>query len=101
MAGLGKLLKQMQKVQTQMQDLQGELESTILEVNSGGAVKVKITGSGKVTAIQIDPELLKEEKSVVEETLLTAMNEAVEKAKEHSNGKMGALTSGLDMPGLM
>ena len=57
MAGVGKLLKQAQKMQRQMEAVQTELSGTILEVSSGGgAINVKINGQGEFQGFKIDPE---------------------------------------------
>ncbi|HBR93316.1 MAG TPA: nucleoid-associated protein, YbaB/EbfC family [Opitutae bacterium] len=103
MAGVGKLLKQAQKMQKQMEAVQAELSNTILEVSSGGgAINVKINGQGEFQAFKIDPEFLKEDAEFVEETLLAAVQEAATKAKETSEESMGAVTGGMGgFPGLM
>ncbi len=103
MAGVGKLLKQAQKMQKQMELIQAELAETILEVSSGGgAINVKINGQGEFQGFQIDPEFLKEDAEFIEETLLAAVQEAAAKAKETSEEAMGAVTGGMGgFPGLM
>ncbi len=103
MAGVGKLLKQAQKMQKQMQAIQDELAEKELVVSSGGgAVNITITGQGEFRAIKIDPEFLKEDAEFVEETLLGAVQEAAQKAKDVSEEAMGALTGGMGgFPGLM
>lgn len=96
MAGVGKLLKQAQKMQKQMQVVQDELAAQILEVSSGGgAVEIKISGQGEFKGLKIDPEFLKEDPEFVEETLLAAIQEAAEKAKTTSEEAMGAITGGM------
>ena len=103
MAGVGKLLKQAQKMQRQMQAIQQELSEKELEVSSGGgAVHVKISGQGEFRALKIDPEFLKEDAEFIEETLLNAICEAADKAKSESDAAMGAATGGMGgFPGLM
>ncbi len=103
MAGVGKLLKQAQKMQKQMEAIQAELAETILEVSSGGgAVQVKINAQGAFQSFKLDPEFLKEDPEFVEETLLAAVQEAAEKAKETSEAAMGSVTGGMGgFPGLM
>ncbi len=102
MAGLGKLLKQMQKVKSQMETTQEELAKTTLEVSSGGgAVVIKISGSGEFKSLQLNADLLKESNDFVEETILVAINEAAEKAKAFSNEKMGSLTAGMGLPDML
>ncbi len=102
MAGVGKLLKQAQKMQKQMQEVQSTLADTILKVSSGGgAIEIEITGDGIFKSIIIDPEFLKEDAELVQETLLIAVKEATDKAKEKNESLMSAVSSGLGgMPGL-
>lgn len=103
MAGVGKLLKQAQKMQKQMEAVQAELAETTLEVSSGGgAINIKISGQGEFQAFKLDPEFLKEDPEFVEETLLAAVQEAAVKAKEASEEAMSAVTGGMGgFPGLM
>lgn len=102
MAGVGKLLKQAAKMQKKIESLQEELTQKELEVSSGGgAVTVKVNGQGEFLSLKIDPELLKEEASLVEETLLQAVKEAATKAKAYNEEEMSKATQGFNMPGLM
>lgn len=102
MAGVGKLLKQAQKMQKQMQAAQEELAEKELTISSGGgAVTILITGQSEFRSVKIDPEFLKEDPEFIEETLLAAIREASEKAKSVNEEAMGALTGGMGgMPGL-
>jgi hypothetical protein len=102
MAGVGKLLKQAQKMQKQMTAIQEQLAAQIIEVSSGGgAVNIKINGQGEFQSFKLDPEFLKEDAEFVEETLLAAVQEAAAKAKETSEEAMGAVTGGMGgFPGL-
>ena len=64
MAGVGKLLKQAQKMQRGIEALQTQLDAHEIDVTSGGgAVKVKINGNSKFLSLELDPELLKEDPS--------------------------------------
>ena len=103
MPGVGKLLKQAQKMQKQMEAIQNELSEKTLEVSSGGgAIEIKISGQGEFQSIKIDPEFLKEDAEFVEESLLAAVQEAAAKAKETSESSMAAVTGGMGgFPGLM
>jgi DNA-binding YbaB/EbfC family protein len=102
MAGVGKLLKQAQKMQRQIESLQAQLEAREIEVTSGGgAVKVKINGAGKFISLALDPEFLKEDAKVVSDTLLAAIQDAAKQAKEHNDAEMQKVTSAFQMPGLM
>ena len=65
MAGVGKILKQAQKMQRSIEALQAELEARELEVTAGGgAVKVKVSVAGKFLSLSLDPEFLKEEPAI-------------------------------------
>jgi DNA-binding YbaB/EbfC family protein len=101
MAGVGKLLKQAQKMQKQIEGLQGQLESKEFEVASGGgAVKVKISGSGKFLGLILDPEFLKEDAKLVGDTILGAIQDAARQAKEFNDAEMQKVTSAFQMPGM-
>jgi DNA-binding YbaB/EbfC family protein len=101
MAGVGKLLKQAQKMQRQMEEMQKSLETRELDVSSGGgAVQVKINGAGRFLALKLDPEFLKEDPKLVEETVLNAVQEAAAKAKALSESEMQRISAGFQMPGM-
>jgi len=101
MAGVGKLLKQAQKMQKQIELLQSTLESRVIDVSSGGgAVQIKVNGAGKFQAISLDPEFLKEDRKLVEETILHAVQEAAQKAKEMNDGEMQKISAAFQMPGM-
>lgn len=101
MAGVGKLLKQAQKMQRQMEEMQKSLEAREIDVSSGGgAVQVKVSGSGKFVALKLDPEFLKEDARLVEETVLHAVQEAAAKAKALGESEMQRISAGFQMPGM-
>ncbi len=101
MAGVGKLLKQAQKMQRQIEDMQKTLEARELEISSGGgAVKVKINGAGKFLGLALDPEFLKEDAKVVQDAILAAVQEAATKAKELNDSEMQRISSAFQMPGM-
>ena len=90
MAGVGKLLKQAQKMQKKIEALEAELATTTIDVSSGGgAISITIKVSGDIEAIRLDPEFLKEEKSFVEETLVTGVQEAIDAARKAKEEAMG------------
>jgi DNA-binding YbaB/EbfC family protein len=96
MAGVGKLMKQAQKMQKQMEGIQVKLAEQIIEVSSGGgAINIKINGQGEFRDFKVDPEFLKEDAEFIEETLLGAVQEAAAKAKETSEEAMGSVTGGM------
>lgn len=101
MAGVGKLLKQAQKMQRSIEALQTQLEAREIDVTAGGgAVKIKMNGAGKFVALQLDPEFLKEDAALVSETLLAAVQDAAKQAKEYNEAEMQKVTSAFQMPGM-
>ena len=89
-------------MQKRIESLQNELGAREYAISSGGgAVQIRVNGHGKFLALAIDPEFLKEEASVVQETLLAAFQEAADKAKSAHEEAMRSATSGFSMPGLM
>ncbi|GAB1489117.1 YbaB/EbfC family nucleoid-associated protein [Opitutaceae bacterium] len=102
MAGVGKLLKQAQKMQRSIETLQTQLEAKEIDVTSGGgAVKIKINGAGKFLALTLDPEFLKEDAKLISDTLLVAIQDAAKQAKEFNDAEMQKVTSAFQMPGMM
>ena len=101
MAGVGKLLKQAQKMQRGIEQLQTQLEAKEIEVTSGGgAIKVKVNGAGKFLALTLDPDFLKEDVSVVSSTVLSAFQDAAKQAKDYNDAEMQKVTSAFQVPGM-
>jgi hypothetical protein len=96
------LMRQMQKVQEQMSQIQEETEQEVITVTSGGGmVEVAINGALEVQSIHIKPEVVDpEDVEMLEDLVLAAVNEAVQKAQAMMNDKMEGLTGGLNIPGL-
>ena len=101
MAGVGTLLKQAQKMQKQIELMQSSLETQVIDVSSGGgAVQVRINGAGKFLAFKLDPEFLKEDPKLIEETVLNAVQEAAQKAKALNDAEMQKISAAFQMPGM-
>src|SRR4051794_2331194 len=102
MSSIGKLMKQAQRMQQQMEQIQSELAKRTVEASSGGgAVKVVAKCDGSLASIKIDPTALNpSDAQVVEDMILTATNQALAQAREISNAEMGKVTSGFNIPGL-
>ena len=96
------MMRQAQQLQKQMAKLQEEIENSKVENSvGGGVVKVVVTGKMIVESIEIDPEVLdSEDVEMLQDLVQTAINGAIEKAQELASTKMGALTGGLNIPGL-
>jgi hypothetical protein len=103
MSSIGKMMKKAQKIQRQMEDVQSALATKTVEATSGGgAVKVVAKCDGTVASIKIDPAALNpNDAQILEDMLITAVNNAMGQAKEISNQEMGRVTQGLSIPGLM
>ncbi|HVS53835.1 MAG TPA: YbaB/EbfC family nucleoid-associated protein [Opitutaceae bacterium] len=102
MAGLGKLLKQAQKMQRGVEALQTQLEAKEIEVTSGGgAVKIKVNGAGKFLALTLDAEFLKEDAKLVADTVLAAVQDAAKQAKDYHEAEMQKVTGAFQLPGMM
>ncbi len=102
MSSIGKLIKQAQRMQQQVEQVQGSLAGRTVEGTSGGgAVKVIAKCDGTISSIKIDPQAVNpSEVQLLEDMLLTAANQALNQAKEISNAEMGKVTSGFNLPGL-
>jgi DNA-binding YbaB/EbfC family protein len=101
MPGVGKLLKQAQKMQRSIETLQAQLDAREIEVTAGGgAVKVKVSASGKFLALTLDPEFLKEDATLVSSALLAAIQDAAKQAKELNDSEMQKVTTAFQMPGI-
>jgi len=100
---LGKLMKQAQRMQQQMEQIHAELALRTVEATSGGgAVKVIAKCDGTLAAIKIDPQALTPgDAQLVEDMILSAANQALTQAKEISNAELGKATAGFNLPGLM
>ena len=97
--GLGALMKQAQQMQENMQRMQEELKTIEVEGQSGaGLVKVTMTCRNVVKKVAIDPSLVGEDKDMLEDLVMAAVNDAVAKAEATSQAKMQGFTSGLNLP---
>lgn len=98
---LSKLMKQAQKMQKDMAALEGELAATLYSGESQ-AVKCEMNGSLELVSIDVDADLLNaDDKEMLEDMIILAVNDAGKKASEDRNKKMGKLTGGMNIPGMM
>jgi DNA-binding YbaB/EbfC family protein len=96
---LAGLMKQAQAMQENMKRAQEQLASIEVEGQSGaGLVKVVMTCKHDVKRVAIDPSLLADDKDMLEDLVAAAFNDAVRRAEEVSQEKMGALTAGMPLP---
>ncbi len=94
------MMKQAQAMQTKMAEAQAELESLLVDGESGGGlVKLTLSAKGALQSIAIDPSLLKpEEREILEDLIVSAHAQARAKADEAMTEKMKAVTGGLQLP---
>jgi nucleoid-associated protein EbfC len=97
-----KMMRQVQQMQSQMNRVQAELETETVEASAGGgAVRVVATGTQKVVSVTIDPAAASDTE-MLQDLVVAAVNEAMEKSKQMAASKMQAVASGLGLPpGLM
>ena len=96
---LAGLMKQAQQMQDNMKRMQDQLALVEVEGQAGaGLVKVVITCRNEVKRVSIDPSLLADDKDMLEDLLVAATNDALRKAEQTSQEKMGSLTAGLPLP---
>ena len=92
-------MKQAQKVQEDMQRAQEEAAKAEVTGEAGaGMVKVVMNGRHDVRKVTIDPDLMTEEKELLEDLLAAAVNDAVRKVEKHTKETMSEITAGLNMP---
>jgi nucleoid-associated protein EbfC len=98
--GMGKMMKQLQKMQSDMAKMQEELSHRVVSATSGGgAVRVETNGQKELVSVQIDPEVLQEEnREMLEDLILAAVNESLKKIDDMVAAEMQKLTGGMNLP---
>lgn len=98
---MSKLLKQAQEMQTQIEEVQNQLSDMIIDAESGGGmVSVKVNGKQEVLELNIEESALDEDKELLEDLIISAVNKGLSKAQEESQNKMNSVTGGM-MGGMM
>ena len=102
---MAKMLKQAQDMQKRIESVQAEVSDTVIDVDSGGGmVRIKINGKLELLELNIDSEVLKEDKEIIEDLIIAAVNKGISKAQSDSQDKMNSVTggmlSGLNIPGI-
>lgn len=99
---MNQMLKQAQKMQEDMANLQADLEVREYSATSGGgAISVTVDGKHLIKSVKIDPEIVDPDDTEMLEDLLTvAVNEAISNAIKNSEEEMSAVTGGLNLPGM-
>jgi len=99
------LLQQAKRVQEKIEELQGELAALRIEGQAGGGmVTAVVNGQQELISIKIDPKLVTEDVEMVEDLVVAAVRQAMEKSRDESQQKMNAVTGGmmggLNLPGM-
>jgi DNA-binding YbaB/EbfC family protein len=99
---IGQIAKMAQQMQAQMAQAQQELAETTLEATAGGgAVRVVITGAQEVRSVEIDPSAVDPgEVEMLQDLVMTAVNEAITRSKELERERMGKIAGGMGIPGM-
>ena len=102
MKGFGNLMKEAQRLQQQMAQLQEEVAQRTVEATAGGGmVTVCANGKQELVSIKLDPEVVTpDDVQMIEDLVLAACNEALRKSREMVQQELGKLTGGLKIPGL-
>ncbi len=102
---MSKILKQAQDMQKKLEEAQSQLGDIIVAAEAGGGmVSVKINGNQEILELTIDEEALEEEKELLEDLIVSAINKGLKKAKNDSQEKISSITGGmmggLKIPGI-
>ena len=99
---IGQIAKMAQQMQAQMAQAQQELAETTLEATAGGgAVRLVITGAQEVRSVEIDPSAVDpDEVEMLQDLVMTAVNEAISRSKELERERMGKIAGGMGIPGM-
>ena len=101
-AQMGNMMKQIQKMQKEMEDTHSELETKTYEARSGGgAVRAVVSGEKKLLEISIAPEVVDpDDVEMLGDLIIAAVNEALSEAEKDALARMSKFTGGIDMKGL-
>jgi DNA-binding YbaB/EbfC family protein len=101
--GLGDMMKQAQKLQSKMTELQEELAGKTVEATAGGGmVTVVINGKQELVSLTIDPDVVdRQEIEMLQDLIIAAVNEGVRRAQQIWAEEMKKLTGGMSIPGLI
>ncbi|MCJ7654364.1 MAG: YbaB/EbfC family nucleoid-associated protein [Dehalococcoidia bacterium] len=96
------VFRQAQELQAKLVKAQQELADMTTEVTSGGgAIKIVIDGQQRIRSVSISPEVINtEDAEMLEDLVMTAVNEAIQKSQELAASHLGNLTGGLKLPGM-
>jgi len=101
-ANMQQLVRQAQQMQAKMNEAQEKLAQTEYEATAGGgAVRAVVNGKKQLTVLEIQPAAVDpEDVEMLQDLVIAAVNEALQKAEDDANATLGKLTGGMNMPGL-
>lgn len=96
------MLRQVQKMQAEMEAKQEELANREYEIAAGGGVcKIKINGKKEISSIELDPVIVDpEDLETLQDILVAGVNEAIKRVEDAGNEEMSKITGSLNIPGL-
>ena len=99
---MNQMLKQAQKMQEDMATLQADLENREYTATSGGGmVEVTVDGKHTIKSLKINPDIVDpDDVEMIEDLVTVAVNEAITNAAKTAEEEMGAITGGLNIPGM-
>ena len=102
-SGMGDLVRQAQKMQQKMAEVQAGLKDRVVEGTAGGGmVKVLVNGQQEVVAVKIDPQVVDpEDVAMLEDLILAAARQGLKKAHDMAQDEMAKVTGGVNLPGIM
>ena len=102
MPNMGKLMKQAQQLQSKMAKMQEELSEKTVEASAGGGMIVAVAnGRQELVSIQIEQEVIDpDDAEMLQDLIMAAVNDALNRAKEMLNEEMGKMTQGMNIPGM-
>lgn len=100
---MNNMMKQVKKMQEEMEKAQADIEEKEFESTSGGGVvSATVNGKKELVKLTINPDVIDPEDSeMLEDLVIAAVNDALNKANEYSSESMGKLTGGINIPGFM
>ncbi len=98
---MNSMIRQAQKMQDQITELQDDIEAREFSATAGGgAVQVVMTGKKTIKSLTIDPEVAKDDVEMLQDLVTAAINEAVAQIEQTTEDEMSKITGGVSLPGL-
>ena len=100
LSNMGDLMKQAKLMQEKLTNLQAEVGARTVEASAGGGmVTAKVTGKLQLVSVTIDPEIVKSgDRDMLQDLVVAAVNDALRRAEQTAQERMGSVTSGLPLP---